>query len=110
MTKYLLVIALLMLGCKGEVTQTDIESATGLQFLTVPKGSVLVENKEGDLEWICPNSSVELSGEIVDLGIDYSQITVDTSRVLSICFDDRMHCDNTMQLKGYVAYKKEEVG
>ena len=102
----------------------DVDDYDGL--LEVAKTGVAILNDDGEVVFIdeydaeqiiaankttttiCPNSSVELTGEIVDMGIDYSQITIDTSRILSICFDDRMHCYNTMQLKDYVAYKKED--
>lgn len=52
--------------------------------------------------------NVDISGTMDVIGLDYSQITIDTSRILSICFDDRMYCYSTMGLKSYVSYKKED--
>ena len=136
MIKYLVVIAVLMMGCADkevfighrtvDLTVTTIPDGVWDGLLEVDKTGVAILNDDGEVVFIteyeaeqiiaankttttiCPNSSVELTGEIVDMGIDYSQITIDTSRILSICFDDRMHCYNTMQLKDYVAYKKED--
>ena len=120
--KTLIIIALFMMGCKGEVTQTDIERATGLQFMTIPEGSVLVVNKEGDLEWITPTTippdSVFTSSETVDVedytDSDSDNITFETGindfvvlaevdavayetititdETLTICLQDNNHC------------------
>ena len=94
MTKYLVVIALLMMGCNAHPEDGSI--LMGLEL-------------NGELKWLEPDNVKnvfrfnDMNGDVEIFRIDYETVTVDTNKVLNICFDDQDFCLTTKELKEHTA-------